>query len=281
MLVAMAFRDGSPAAAASDANHCHRAASAYRRADGQRRLRHEGDDAAGHSTARAKMTPGGRARHHGLQAMASHRRQGSPLPHRGEDRLRRGEPVRHRSRASIRTPTASSSCSSGAIRSRPPTWSGSSSIRITIARTGYEFGVNAAGVKIDQAIDDDRQRTIPPGRRLGHANISHRPSAAWRARDIPDPCFRRCDTARPRRTVRHTLDGSHRRSTWYPERVSWPLLRQSKPGFVSQFGTVARPRRSRDPRQLEADAVPSHEKLQRIRQQRYHATVRTSPSAVT
>ena len=148
---------------------------------------------------------------------------------------------------SIRTPTASSSCSSDATASRRPTWSGSSSIRITTERTGYEFGVNAAGVKMDQAIYDD-------------GNEDGAWDAVWDVATRIDSLGWTAEFRIPLSQMRYGRDREHTfgvndRSRHLPiqrARTSGPLLRQSKTGFVSQLGTLDGMDDLEAPRKLEA-----------------------------
>jgi hypothetical protein len=113
-------------------------------------------------------------------------------------------------------------------------------------RTGYEFGVNAAGVKVDQAIyDDGNEDTAWDG--------------VWDAATTIDSLGWTAEFRIPLSQMRYSPDKENRFGflidrtiSRYPERVSWPLLRQSKPGFVSQFGTLDALEGLEAPRRLEA-----------------------------
>src|SRR6266550_3780130 len=113
-------------------------------------------------------------------------------------------------------------------------------------RTGYEFGVNAAGVKMDQAIyDDGNEDGAWDGVWDGATHID---SLGWTA-----------EFKIPRSQMRYSKDREHtfgimidRDVYRYNERYIWPLLRQSKPGFVSQFGSLHGMDDLENPRKLEA-----------------------------
>jgi hypothetical protein len=99
-------------------------------------------------------------------------------------------------------------------------------------RTGYEFGVNAAGVKTDGAIYDD-----------GNEDFAW--DGVWDVATRIDSLGWTAEYRIPLSQMRYSRDRSHtfgiiidRDIYRYAERESWPLLRQSKPGFVSQFGTL-------------------------------------------
>ncbi|HEX3534427.1 MAG TPA: carbohydrate binding family 9 domain-containing protein, partial [Gemmatimonadaceae bacterium] len=99
-------------------------------------------------------------------------------------------------------------------------------------RTGYEFGVNAAGVKIDQAIYDD-------------GNEDQAWDAVWDVATRIDSLGWTAEFRIPLSQMRYGRDRKHvfgisidRDIYRYSEREIWPLLRQSKPGFVSQFGAL-------------------------------------------
>jgi len=99
-------------------------------------------------------------------------------------------------------------------------------------RTGYEFGVNAAGVKMDAAIYNDGNEDFAWD---GVWDVATRvDSAGWIAEyRIP------LSQMRYSRDRQHSFGITIDRFVYrYTERYSWPLIRQSKPGFVSQFGTL-------------------------------------------
>jgi hypothetical protein len=113
-------------------------------------------------------------------------------------------------------------------------------------RTGFEFGVNAAGVKIDQAIYDD-------------GNEDSAWDAVWDVATRIDSLGWTAEFRIPLSQMRYSTDRSHvfgmtiDRSIYrFSERMSWPLFRQSKPGLVSQFGTLEGLDDIDAPRRLEA-----------------------------
>src|SRR3954467_8151983 len=113
-------------------------------------------------------------------------------------------------------------------------------------RTGYEFGVNAAGVKTDQAIYDD-------------GNEDQAWDAVWDVATQIDSLGWTAEFKIPLSQMRYSRDRAHtfgimidRDVYRYNERYIWPLLRQSKPGFVSQFGSLNGMDDLENPRKLEA-----------------------------
>jgi hypothetical protein len=113
-------------------------------------------------------------------------------------------------------------------------------------RTGYEFGVNAAGVKMDQAIYDD-------------GNEDGAWDAVWDVATLIDSLGWTAEFKIPLSQMRYSQDRAHtfgimidRDVYRYNERYIWPLLRQSKPGFVSQFGSLHGVDDLEAPRKLEA-----------------------------
>ncbi len=112
-------------------------------------------------------------------------------------------------------------------------------------RTGYEFGVNAAGVKMDQAIYDD-------------GNEDGAWDAVWDVATRVDSLGWTAEFRIPLSQMRYSRDREHtfgimidRDVYRYNERYIWPLLRQSKPGFVSQFGSLHGMNDLENPRRLE------------------------------
>jgi hypothetical protein len=112
-------------------------------------------------------------------------------------------------------------------------------------RTGYEFGVNAAGVKIDQAIYDD-------------GNEDGAWDGVWDAATRVDSAGWTAEFRIPLSQMRYSGDRSHtfgimidRDVYRFSERYIWPLLRQSKTGFVSQFGSLQGLDDLETPRRLE------------------------------
>ena len=141
-------------------------------------------------------------------------------------------------------------------------------------RTGYEFGVNAAGVKIDQAIYDD-------------GNEDGAWDAVWDVATRIDSLGWTAEFRIPLSQMRYSGDRAHtfgftidRDIYRYSERVSWPLLRQSKPGFVSQFGELGGLDDLQAPRRLEAMPYSSQRMRHRSRTTR-SPTSPTSRSAAT
>jgi hypothetical protein len=134
---------------------------------------------------------------------------------------------------------------------RRDTWTSSDMVWIMVdsyhdRRTGYEFGVNAAGVKMDQAIYDD-----------GNEDAAW--DAVWDVATRVDSLGWIAEYRLPLSQMRYSSDKSHvfgfmifRDLSRYSERYSWPLLRQSKPGFVSQFGALDGMEDLESPRRLEA-----------------------------
>ncbi|HET9636563.1 MAG TPA: DUF5916 domain-containing protein [Gemmatimonadaceae bacterium] len=113
-------------------------------------------------------------------------------------------------------------------------------------RTGYEFGVNAAGVKMDQAVYDD-------------GNEDGAWDAVWDVATRIDSLGWTAEFRIPLSQMRYSRDREHtfgimidRDVSRYNERYIWPLLRQSKPGFVSQFGALHGMDDLENPRKLEA-----------------------------
>jgi hypothetical protein len=112
-------------------------------------------------------------------------------------------------------------------------------------RTGYEFGVNAAGVKMDQAIYDD-------------GNEDGAWDAVWDVATRIDSLGWTAEFRIPLSQMRYSRDREHtfgimidRDVYRYNERYIWPLLRQSRPGFVSQFGSLHGMDDLENPRRLE------------------------------
>ena len=135
-------------------------------------------------------------------------------------------------------------------------------------RTGYEFGVNAAGVKLDQAIYDD-------------GNEDGAWDAVWDVSTRIDSAGWTAEFRIPLSQMRYTRDRKHtfgimidRGVYRYSERYIWPLLRQSKTGFVSQFGSLHGIDDVEPPRKLEATPYLSTRNASRTVNNRY--TTRTS-----
>ncbi len=113
-------------------------------------------------------------------------------------------------------------------------------------RTGYEFGVNAAGVKIDQAVYDG-------------GNEDGAWDGVWDVATTIDSLGWTAEFRIPLSQMRYGRERSHtfgftidRDIYRYAERVSWPMLTQSKPDLVSQLGTLDGLDNLEAPRRLEA-----------------------------
>jgi len=113
-------------------------------------------------------------------------------------------------------------------------------------RTGYEFGVNPSGVKLDAQIYNDGNEDFAWDAVWDVA--TRRDSLGWTAEfRIP------LSQLRYGRQRQHTFGLTIDRDLYrYSQRVSWPLFRQSKAGFVSQFGEVPGFDDLEAPRRLEA-----------------------------
>ena len=113
-------------------------------------------------------------------------------------------------------------------------------------RTGYEFGVNPSGVKLDAQIYNDGNEDFAWDAVWDVA--TRRDSLGWTAEfRIP------LSQLRYGRQKQHTFGLTIDRDLYrYSQRVSWPLFRQSKAGFVSQFGEVPGFDDLEAPRRLEA-----------------------------
>lgn len=137
------------------------------------------------------------------------------------------------------------------ILERRDTWTPSDMIWLFVDsfhdhRTGYEFGVNAAGAKIDQAIYDD-------------GNEDNAWDAVWDVATRIDSLGWTAEFRIPLSQMRydeskeHTFGFTIDRDIYrYSERVSWPLFRQSHAGLVSQFGELGGLTDLQAPRPFEA-----------------------------
>ena len=137
------------------------------------------------------------------------------------------------------------------ILERRDTWTSSDMIWVMVdsyhdRRSGYEFGVNAAGVKVDQAIYDDGNEDLAWD---GVWDVATRiDSLGWTAEFRIPLSQMRYSSGRE-----HTFGIEILRDIYrYSERLSWPLLRQSKTGWTSQFGTLTGLNDLDAPRRLEA-----------------------------
>src|SRR2546422_4757903 len=113
-------------------------------------------------------------------------------------------------------------------------------------RTGYEFGVNPSGVKLDAQVYND-----------GNEDFAW--DAVWEVATRVDSLGWTAEFRIPLSQLRYGRERSHtfgltvdRDLYRYSQRVSWPLFRQSKAGFVSQFGEITGLDDLEAPRRLEA-----------------------------
>jgi len=137
------------------------------------------------------------------------------------------------------------------IMARRDTWTPSDMIWVEVDsyhdhRTGYEFGVNAAGVKIDLAMYDD-------------GNEDQAWDAVWDVATRIDSLGWTAEYRIPLSQMRYSSDSTHtfgiailRDLYRYSERYSWPLIRESQNGFISQFAHVSGLDGLEAPRRLEA-----------------------------
>jgi hypothetical protein len=121
--------------------------------------------------------------------------------------------------------------------SRRDTWTTSDRIWVMIdsyhdRRTGYEFGVNPAGVKFDMSIDNDGNEDSSWD---GVWDVATRiDDKGWTAEyRIP------LSQLRFPKAATHTFGFSIWRDIGRSSvRTSWPVFRRTKPGMVSQFGEL-------------------------------------------
>src|SRR5713226_3519148 len=113
-------------------------------------------------------------------------------------------------------------------------------------RTGYEFGVNPSGVKLDAQVYNDGNEDFAWDAVWDVATRVD--SLGWTA-EFRIPLSQLRYGPQKRHTFGLIIDRDLYRSS---QRVSWPLLRQSKAGFVSQFGDVDGFDDLEAPRRLEA-----------------------------
>jgi hypothetical protein len=113
-------------------------------------------------------------------------------------------------------------------------------------RTGYEFGVNPSGVKLDAQIYNDGNEDFAWDAVWDVATRVD--SLGWTA-EFRIPLSQLRYGRQKTQTFGLTVDRDLYR---YSQRVSWPLFRQSKAGFVSQFGEISGLEDLEAPRRLEA-----------------------------
>jgi hypothetical protein len=130
-------------------------------------------------------------------------------------------------------------------------------------RTGFEFGVNAAGVKVDQAVYDD-------------GNEDSAWDGVWDVATRIDSLGWTAEFRIPLSQLRYSRDRNHtfgftidRDIYRFNERVSWPIFRQSKTGLVSQFGSLEGLDDLETPRRLEAMPYVVTKDASRITNNRY------------
>lgn len=134
---------------------------------------------------------------------------------------------------------------------RRDTWTATDMIWLFIdsyhdRRTGFEFGVNPSGVRLDAAMYDD-----------GNEDFAW--DAVWDVATAVDSLGWAAEFRIPLSQLRY---GEGEEQTFgfmvsrdiyrYNERTAWPQIRQSVAGFVSQFGTLAGFTGLEAPRRLEA-----------------------------
>ena len=152
-------------------------------------------------------------------------------------------------------------------------------------RTGYEFGVNAAGVKIDQAVYDD-------------GNEDSAWDGVWDVATRIDSLGWTAEFRIPLSQLRYSRDRSHtfgftidRDIYRFNERVSWPLFRQSQDRIrlaVRFTQRVGRPRGAapsrgdavrRDQERFAHQRQPLHRSLRRHARRRPQVPRRVEPHA--
>jgi hypothetical protein len=137
------------------------------------------------------------------------------------------------------------------ILERRDTWTASDMIWLFVdsyhdRRTGYEFGVNAAGVKVDQAVYEGGNED---GAWDAVWDVATRiDSLGWTAEFRIPLSQMRYGTTREH-TFGFTVDRDIYR---FNERVSWPMFSQSKPDMVSQLGELRGLEDLQAPRRFEA-----------------------------
>src|SRR6266481_3715506 len=113
-------------------------------------------------------------------------------------------------------------------------------------RTGFEFGVNPSGVKLDAQIYNDGNEDFAWDAVWDVATRID--SVGWTA-EFRIPLSQLSYGRQRAHTFGFTVDRDIYR---YAQRVSWPLIRQSQAGFVSQFGEIVDLMDLEAPRRFEA-----------------------------
>jgi hypothetical protein len=126
-------------------------------------------------------------------------------------------------------------------------------------RTGFEFGVTAAGGRYDAAIYDDGNEDAAWDAVWDVA--THIDSLGWTA-EFRIPLSQLRYGAERNHTFGFCIDRDLYR---YNERISWPLLRQSGTGLVSQFGEISGFDDLEAPRRLEAAPYVVTKNVSRIK----------------
>src|SRR6266702_3575428 len=113
-------------------------------------------------------------------------------------------------------------------------------------RSGFEFGVNPSGVKLDAQIYNDGNEDFAWDAVWDVATRID--SLGWTA-EFRIPLSQLPYGRQRSNTFGFTVDRNMYR---YAQRASWPLIRQSQAGFVSQFGEIDGLEGLQAPRRLEA-----------------------------
>ena len=136
------------------------------------------------------------------------------------------------------------------LLARRDSWTASDKIWVMIdsyhdRRSGFEFGVNPAGVKIDMAITND-------------GNEDDAWDAVWDVATTVDSLGWTAEYRIPLSQLRYPPTATTMGfAVWrdlqrYQERESWPVFRRSRPGMPSQFGELQGFLHLATPRRLEA-----------------------------
>ena len=131
-------------------------------------------------------------------------------------------------------------------------------------RTGFKFGVNAAGVKIDQAMYNDGGDDVAWD---GVWDVATRvDSLGWTAEfRIP------MSQLRYEPGLRHVFGfGIDRDIYRYNERVSWPALSAARPGLASQLGALVGLDGLESPRRIEATPYVVTKQAPAVVDNRFH-----------
>ncbi len=136
------------------------------------------------------------------------------------------------------------------LLARRDTWTATDKIWVMVdsyhdRRSGFEFGVNPAGVRIDMAISND-------------GNEDDAWDAVWDVATTVDSLGWTAEYRIPLSQLRYPPGEQHTFgfAVWrdlqrYSERESWPVFRRSRPGMPSQFGVLTGLVGLASPRRLE------------------------------